>query len=82
MAGKAQKNATSKARPAGDSGQVQLSKEEYEGLLATIEFQRDVAKGLADVAAGRTEPWDKVRDELIERLDAAQKAPRKKAKRA
>ena len=64
------------------SSALLLSKEQYNELLATIEFQREVGKGLADIAAGRTEPWKNVRDELLAKLHAAHRAAPKKAKRA
>lgn len=53
-----------------------LSAEEYRRLLHTIELLRGAGEGLADIAAGRTEPWDDLREKLLARVDDSRQAKR------
>ena len=53
----------------GHKSAVLMSADQHRELLATMEFMRDAAAGLADAAAKDTEAWDDVRDELLAKLD-------------
>jgi len=53
-----------------------MSADDYRQLLHTIELLRGAGKGLADIAAGRTAPWEELRDKLLARVDDSKRAKR------